>query len=245
MKLSGNTILITGGSEGIGFELAKTLQQENSVIICGRNENKLLKAKEKIPGITTIVSDVTVEEQRDHLISQAIATHPNLNVLVNNAGGRHITDMTDENDIADSLDVDFALNFFAPVSLCTKLLPHLRNQPSAAIVNVTTGLAFLPKTAYPFYCAAKAALHSYTMSLRLALCDTPVHVYEVLMPLVNTNFHKGKLPTTTRAMTQEEAAKRCIKGLTKDLDEIYIGKSSLARLISFISPKKGMVMINR
>ncbi len=245
MQLSGNTILITGGSEGIGFALAKALHRENKVIVCGRDGDKLARAKAELPGVVTLVCDLTRPEQREVLVSQVLERCPDLNVLMNNAGGRQVIDLLAGEATGTALKADFALNFFAPVSLCDRLLPHLRAQSTAAIVNVTSGLVYLPKTDYPFYCAAKAALHSYTQSLRRALRTTPVRVHEALLPLVKTNFHCGELPAAIRAMSAEKAALQCLSGLGRGKEEIHIGQASLARWMACVRPQKGMDMVNR
>ncbi len=245
MQLSGDTILITGGSEGIGFEFARALAPGNTIIICGRSEGKLARARAELPGVITEVCDVTDEAQRDDLVTRVLRTYPTCNVLVNNAGGRHRVDLLTGTGVAAALDADVALNFTAPAALCGKLLNHLQAQPRAAIVNISTGLVYLPKTVQPFYCAAKAALHSYTQSLRWALRGSSVRVFEVLMTLVDTNFHQGELPKTIRAMKAEEAARLSLRGISRDKEEIHIGKSALARLLSFAAHTKGMAIVNR
>lgn len=245
MQLSGNTILITGGSEGIGFELAKALVPENTVIICGRNENKLARAKAELPQILTEVCDVTDEIQRDALVKRVLNSHPRLNVLINNAGGRHRIDLLRGDGIEAALNYDTVLNFIAPASLCGKLIEHFQTQPKAAIVNISTGLVYLPKAVQPFYCTAKSALHSYTKSLRWALKGSSVRVFEVFMTLVDTNFHKGELPKTIRAMSAQEAARLTLKGIGRGAEEIHIGKAALARWIALAAPRKGMAFVNR
>lgn len=245
MHLTGNTILITGGSEGIGFELARILAPDNTVIICGRSEEKLARAKSILPQIRTEVCDVTNESQRDELIKRVLFRYTKLNVLVNNAGARHLVDLRTGDGVDTALDSDLALNFTGPVALCGKLLPHLQAQPLAAIVNISTGLVHLPKTVHPFYCAAKAALHSYTWSLRWATQGSSVRVFEALMTLVDTNFHKGELPGTIKAMHPREAARLTLKGIKRDKEDIYIGKSALVRWLAFAAPKKGMTILNR
>jgi len=245
MQLTGNTILITGGSEGIGFELAKALVPDNTVIICGRSEEKLAQAKTFLPQVATEVCDVTDEVQRDGLVRRVLRTHPKLNVLVNNAGSRHRVDLRTGDGVDSALNSDIALNFIAPAALCTKLLNHLQSQPHAAVVNISTGLVYLPKAIQPFYCAAKSALHSYTQSLRWALQGSSVRVFEVMMALVDTKFHQGELPGTIKAMHPREAARLTVEGIRQDKDEIHIGKAALARWVSFAAPGKGMEIINR
>lgn len=245
MQSNGNTVLITGGSEGIGFELAKALAPENTVIICGRSAEKLAKAQAELPGTITMTCDVTDAKQREDMISRILHAHPACNVLVNNAGGRRRIDIETGEGAEAALEFDTALNFTAPAWFCARLLPHLRIQLRSAIVNISTGLVYLPKTAYPFYCAAKAALHSYTQGLRWALRDSSVRVHEVLLPLVDTNFHQGELPATIPAMSAKEAARQTLAHLVRGREEIRIGKSGLARWLAFVAPKKGMAIVNR
>lgn len=244
MQLMDRTILITGGSEGIGFELAKALVPNNTVIICGRSQAKLAAAKQALPRVVTMACDVTEEVQLQALAAETLATYPKLSILINNAGGRQPIDVIGDRRLVSARNADLALNFTAPVAVCQHFMQHLRAQPSAAIVNVTTGLIYLPKAAYPFYCAAKAALHSYTLSLRWALRGTNLSVFEALMPLVDTNFHQGDLPKTTRAMSAKAAAEHCLKGIAADLFEIHVGKSKLMRWLALLVPQKGMAIIN-
>lgn len=166
MHLAGNTILITGGSSGIGFELARALVRDNAVIICGRSEEKLARAKSVLPRVSTHVCDVTEESQREDMVTRVLRSHPELNVLINNAGGRQRVDLLADDGVEAALHHDVALNFIAPASFCSKLLRHFQARPRASIVNISTGLVYLPKAVQPFYCAAKSALHSYTRSLR-------------------------------------------------------------------------------
>jgi uncharacterized oxidoreductase len=244
MQLSGNTILITGGSEGIGLELASQLAAENTVIVCGRSEDKLARAKTAVPNLITEVCDVTDAGQRQALVDSVLRRHPRFNVLINNAGGRQRVALASGDAALGAMNSDLALNFTAPVVLCQELLHHLRSQPRAAIVNVTTGLVHLPKAAQPFYCAAKAALHSYTWSLRWALRGSSVRVFEVFMTLVDTNFHQGALPKTTTAIAAGEAARLTLNGIRRDREDIAIKGASLARWLAFAAPGAGMAIVN-
>lgn len=247
MRLIDKTVLITGGSEGVGFELAKALLPANTVLVCGRSEAKLDRARAELPGLQVYACDVTSPDQRRTLRERVLAAHPGLDVIINNAGGRQRVDLASDSEaeIDDALRLDLALNFSAPVSLCAELLDQLRTRPEAAIVNVTTGLVYLPKAAQPFYCAAKAALRSYTRSLRWALRGTSVRVFEALLPLVATNFHQGDLPGTMPAMSAPEAARGVLRGVARDRSEIHVGKAGLARWIDFVAPRRGLKIINR
>jgi uncharacterized oxidoreductase len=247
MKLKGKTILITGGSEGVGLELARALIAGNTVIACARSAAKLERARAELPGLHTFVCDITDTGQRRTMVRDVLQAHRELDVLINNAGGRRRVNLAgDSSDVLDAaLQHDLALDFVAPAALCIELLEQLRSRPEAAIINVTTGLVYLPKASQPFYCAAKAALHSYTRSLRLALAASNVSVHEALLPLVATHFHQGELPTTIRALTASDAAGRILQGVAREYEEIHVGKAWLARWFEFFAPRHGMWIMNR
>jgi uncharacterized oxidoreductase len=188
MERSGNTILVTGGASGIGLALARRwADRGNEVIICGRREDKLAEAKAAIPVVHTRVCDVALPSERENLANWIKVEFPNLNVLVNNAGIQRQVDLTGGEDWT-STESEIAINLEAPIHLATLLYPHLASKPSAAIVNVTSGLSFVPLASVPVYCATKAALHSFTMSLRWQLRDTNVEVVEVIPPAVDTDL---------------------------------------------------------
>lgn len=244
MKLTGHTILITGGSEGIGFSMAQRLAPNNKVIICGRSEHKLARAKELCSDLYTETCDVTNEAQRRAMVERVLGLYPQLNILINNAGAKQHADVLRNEGVDAAMAQDMALNFTAPVALCTELLPHLRSRPKAAIVNMTTGLVYLAKAEQAFYCAAKAALHSYTQSLRWVLKDSMVEVFEIYLTLVDTNFHQGNLPKNIPAISPDEAARLALRGIGHGKREVYIGKASLARWLSVFAPDKGMRIVN-
>jgi uncharacterized oxidoreductase len=188
MNLSGNTILVTGGASGIGFALAERLQKAGSrVIICGRRADKLAEAKTKQPEFYTHVADVATPAGRDGLAQWAVREFPALNVIVNNAGIQRRMRLA-EAEPWEETHQEIAANLEAPIHLARLFLPHLLKQPRAAIMNVTSGLSFAPLVAVPVYCATKAALHSFTLSLRHQLKDTPVEVIEIIPPAVDTDL---------------------------------------------------------
>jgi len=245
MKLIGDTIFITGGSEGIGLALARALEPNNTVIICGRSQEKLKHAKRLCNGLHTEVCDVTDTAQRQAMVKRLLALFPTLNVLINNAGAKRTTNLENDEGLNAAMNHDMSLNFSAPAKLCSELLPHLRTQTNACIVNMTTGLVYLPKAKQAFYCAAKSALHSFTLSLAWALKESSVEVCEVSLPLVDTHFHQSKLPKNMQAMKPEEAANKALRGIRKGKSLVYVGKTLLAHCLSLIAPNAGMTIINR
>jgi uncharacterized oxidoreductase len=224
MKLSGNTILITGGATGIGLELAAALvARDNEVIICGRREDRLDAAKQREPKLHTRVADVRDSRA---LAGWVVEAFPSLNVLVNNAGLQHAFDFTSP-DFSKASD-EIAINLLAPIELSAMLLPHLSQQTNAAIINVTSGLAFAPIARMPIYCATKAALHSVTMSMRHQLRHTSVRVVEVIPPIVATELGVAHRPPqmNATAMTAETAARLTLEGLERDEYETALGEAA-------------------
>ena len=195
MQLTGNTVLVTGGGSGIGRGLAESfLKLGNQVIIAGRRQDFLDNTTRANPGIVSLNLDVSDPEAIQDFAARVTKEHPGLNVLINNAGI-----MKPENlqalpaGLADSEAV-ITTNLLGPVRLTAALLPHLRKQTHAAIINVSSGLAFVPLPVTPTYSATKAALHSYTLSLRVQLADTPVEVVEIIPPAVATELTPGRTP---------------------------------------------------
>lgn len=185
MSFTNRTILITGGNSGIGRALAEALQaQGNRVIVTGRNPESLAGTLAANPGMAGYALDVTDASAVDSFAAQVVADHPTLDTIILNAGIMETEDFT-----ADTISLDvalrtFATNLLAPMQLAAALLPHLRSQPQAALITVSSGLAFVPKAGNPAYSASKAAIHSWTQSLRHQLRATPVAVHEIAPPLV-------------------------------------------------------------
>lgn len=189
MKLSSNTVLITGGATGIGFAFAKAFKEAGSeVIICGRRENRLKEAAAKLPGIQTVVCDVASAEQRINLAEWTFANYPELNILINNAGVQKSLNLDDPMDVNRRANEEVQINFVAPVHLSSLFIPLLKNKNNAAIINVSSGLAFAPLAMYPVYSATKAAIHSFSLSLRHRLMPTGIKVFEIAPPLVQTEL---------------------------------------------------------
>lgn len=190
MKPTGNTILITGGTSGIGLALAQGLvAQGNTVIIAGRRKALLDQAAAATPGLLTLALDVGDLDALPAVAADLTARYPALNVLINNAGIMVAEDILSAPDGTASSTI--TTNLLAPIQLTAALLPHLRQQQTATVVNVTSGLSFVPLAATPTYSATKAALHSYTQSLRHQLRGTSVQVLELAPPAVQTDLMPG------------------------------------------------------
>ncbi|HEY6978446.1 MAG TPA: SDR family oxidoreductase, partial [Chitinophagaceae bacterium] len=184
----GNTILITGGTSGIGLAFAKEfVQLQNEVIICGRRENRLTAIKEKFPGIITRVCDIATAAEREALASWVLENYPGINMLINNAGIQLKIDLTNKIDI-DQVRQEVETNFIAPVHLTSLFAQQLKQKDEAAIINISSGLAFTPMASVAVYGATKAAIHSITLSLRYQLRNTPVKVFEIAPPAVDTEL---------------------------------------------------------
>ena len=244
LKLQDNTILITGGGSGIGLELTKTLlRMGNTIIICGRSENKLQMVKNDIPQVHTIQCDVSDHIQCEKLYSQVTSEHPRLNILINNAVIVNYLKIQDKDYTAALVDQEIQTNFVGPVGLIKLFLAHLSRQKNSAIINMTTGLVYAPHADMPGYCASKAALHSYTQSLRLQLKDNPIKIIEVMMTAVDTNFHDGgHVPDIT--ISTKKAVALMLKGLQKSKNEIKIGKVKLLSLLCRIAPDFSLNKVN-
>lgn len=188
MDLASNTVLITGGASGIGFALAERfLQAGSDVIICGRRADRLRAVQEKHPALTTRVCDLAEESERLALCRWVVAEFPRLNILVNNAGIQRCLSLT-QPETWQETHLEIAINFEAPAHLTTLLVPHLLTRPRPAIINVTSGLGFVPLARVPVYSATKAALRSLTLSLRHQLARTPIQIVEIVPPAVNTDL---------------------------------------------------------
>ena len=191
MKTTGNTILVTGGGSGIGLALAQRWHDAgNTVIVTGRNAAKLEAAIAGRANMSAAQLDVTDADAIAAFAKDIVAKHPNLNVLVNNAGIMGTEDASAKRDLAEA-EATVVTNILGPIRLTDALVDHLAAQPDAAIVNVTSGLAFVPLPKAPTYSATKAAMHSYTVSLR-AQFEGRVEVIELAPPAVRTDLTPGQ-----------------------------------------------------
>jgi uncharacterized oxidoreductase len=199
MNIKGNTILITGGGSGIGRGLAEAFHAlGNKVIIAGRRAKALEETTNANPGMASVVLNIDNAEQVRDFAAEVTALHPNLNVVINNAGIARMEDVK-AGLVADA-EAIVATNILGPIRLTAALMPHLLKQPHATIINVSSGLAFVPFPVGPTYSASKAALHSYTVVLRWQLRDTAVEVKEIIPPYVQTELGGERQASDPRAM---------------------------------------------
>ncbi len=250
MKISDNTILITGGTSGIGFELAaQLLALGNKVIVTGRSQSNLDSARKRLPGIHTIQSDVSDPAAIARLYQQVVAEFPSLNVLINNAGiMRKINLNTFGSDLQD-ITREVEINLNGSIRMVMQFLPHLKMQKRAAIVNVSTGLAFVPLPISPVYCATKAAIHSFTLSLRIQLKNTNISVFELAPPLTETPLFKDDFSAEdfegVKVMDVKTLAEEAIDGIEKDHVEIRPGLSNMLKIMNRVAPNFILKQLSR
>ena len=233
------TVLITGGTSGIGLELARQLLgRGNTVVVTGRDQGKLDAATTAMPGLEVFRGDASDPEAIATLHADVLAPFPTLDTLVNNAGIMRNLKLTENRSLQD-ITREIASNLSGPVQMIQQFLPHLLTRPSALIVNVSSGLAFLPFPAAPIYCATKAALHSYTQSLRVQLQSTGVTVVELAPPGTETPLFRGEFEREVKgekAMDPKELVRRAIVGIERGKLEIRPGVANALRIMSRVAP---------
>jgi len=236
--MQSRTILITGGTSGIGRELARQLlPRGNTVIVTGRDLEKLDATKRALPGVHVFQSDVSDPAAIKALHDSVVAQFPALDVLVNNAGIMRNLDINRDRDLFD-VTREIEINLAGPVRMVQQFLPHLRTRPQAAIVNVSSGLAFVPLPLSPIYCATKAAIHSFSQSLRIQLASTSVAVIELAPPGVETPLFRDEFPEfgDQKGMDVTVLATRAIAGIEAGKLEIRPGLSNVLKAMSRVAP---------
>lgn len=243
MKLTENTVLITGGSSGIGLETARYLAQNgNTVIICGRSKDKLEQAKKRIPSLHTFQCDISVESECEKLFNWVKKSFPDCNVVINNAALVHKTNFLSDDQMINKAELEIRTNYLGPVTLTKLFVPMLEQIPDSKIIFISTGLVYAPKAAYPIYCSTKAALHSFVQTLRIQMKAGKVGIVEVFMPAVDTPFHEGNPPKI--AITAEKAVDEMMEGLRKEEAEIKVAGAKLIYRISRIALSFALKKIN-
>jgi uncharacterized oxidoreductase len=247
MKLSGNTILITGGTSGIGLELTRQFHRDNTVIITGRDLEKLTQARATLGGVTCIQSDVSDPAAIAALFEKVTREFPALNVLINNAGIMRKINLHDGTADLSDLTREIDINLNGPIRMVTRFLPHLKKQAAPAIINVSSGLAFVPFPLSPIYSATKAGLHAFTQTLRVQMRGTNVEIFELAPPGTETPLFRGDFDETDlggmSGMDVVKMTKATLRGLEKDVLEIRPGLSNVLKLLSRVAPGFGLNML--
>jgi uncharacterized oxidoreductase len=201
MKLTGNTILITGGGSGIGRGLAEAFQAlGNTVIIAGRRQQALDATVAANPGMRSAQLDIDSAEAMRSFGAKMAKEYPALNVVIHNAGIMRLENLLEQPEDLTDAEAIITTNLLGPIRLTAALLPQLKKQPAAAIVTVSSGLAYLPRATTPTYCATKAAIHSYSLTLRYQLKGTKIEVLELVPPYVQTELMGDAQAKDPRAM---------------------------------------------
>ncbi|WP_407309496.1 SDR family oxidoreductase [Desulfosporosinus sp. SB140] len=229
MKTSGKTVLITGGGSGIGLALAERFYKAgNKVIICGRRKDRLQEAKERFPNLYTVVCDLTNEADRQSLFNIVVNEFPDMDVLVNNAGIQQRVNLHSLSADWSYYHQEIVANLEAPIHLTMLFLPHLMNKQEGTVINVSSNLGVTPAAWVPIYSATKAAMHSFTMSLRLQLADTNVNIVEVMPTAINTDL--GGVGLHTFGVPVDEFADAVFAGFENGYMEIgYAGSEKTIR----------------
>ena len=235
MRMDGNTVLITGGATGIGLSMAKFfISRGNKVIICGRREDRLARAAEELRGIHTIRCDVSDPGERNELLGQMNENFPEVNILINNAGVQRDIDLTKRIPDADGDEV--RINLEAPICLSALFTPLLSGKDNAAIVNVTSGLAFMVERAagMPIYCATKAGLHAFSIAQRIQLAPLGIRVVEVIPPMVESELNtegrrKRNALRSPFMMSSDEFVEKAFAKMEQGMDEIRLERNQEAK----------------
>jgi uncharacterized oxidoreductase len=230
VKIKGNTVLITGGASGIGLALAEAFIREgNEVAICGRTQSRLDEARARLPQLHTVACDIAGEKGRKYLFDWVTANFGNINILVNNAGIQNVIDFTKGPAQLLEGESEIDTNLAAPIYLSARVIPILLERKEAAIINVSSQLAFVPLAFIPVYCATKAALHSFTLSLRHQLRETSIKVFELMPPRVDTDLGKGPRRdggNMPHAIPTGQVVETTMDALKSDKFEIPVGTAN-------------------
>lgn len=245
MQTAGKVVLITGGGSGIGMETARLfVQKGNQVIITGRSKEKLEKAAAQIGAAGYFSCDVTSEQDVQALLQYITAQYGKLDFLMNNAGLSYLHQLHDDTETFLNASREMTTNYLAAVNITAKFLPLLKAQPEAGIINMSSITGFVPAFTLPTYSASKAALHSYSQSLRHSLAQaTNIKVFEVMPSLVDTEFTRD-IPTKEK-ITPEEVATATLDGIENDLYEIHVGTTGALHQHFFSQAEQAFKTLNR
>jgi uncharacterized oxidoreductase len=234
MQTTGHIALVTGGGSGIGLALARALAaHSNTVVIGGRDQHKLERASTEVPALHTIHLDITDEASTRAALADIAARFGGLTMLVNNAGVAHPYRFSDHPGVAEHVADEVTTNLLGTLRVTRLALPLLQRQPAAAIVTLSSVLAYVAVPNLPVYAATKAALHSFSRSLRAQLHDTPVRVFDVLPPLVDTHL---AAPLPGAKIAPEAVADAILDGIAADRYELNIARAKLVARLSRLAP---------
>jgi len=239
MELKNSTILITGGTSGIGLELVKQLTEQGAnIIVTGRNPEALDATQKQFPNVHAVRSDVSNPQEIEQLYSDVTQQFPGLNIIINNAGLMRLIDLQDSTQDLETINREIATNLSGTIQVVHRFLPHLLKKRSAAIVNVSSAIAFMSYSSAPVYSASKAGVHAYTQALRLQLEDTNVKVFEMIPPGVNTNLQNDWVvkPNPRMMMDADKMVRVAIKRLLSDKEELRPFLVGVIKVASRLAP---------
>jgi uncharacterized oxidoreductase len=248
MELKNSTVLITGGTSGIGLEFVKQLTQHGvNIIITGRDVAKLEQAKKQFPQIHTFQSDVSNPKDIEQLYQQVTKQFPQINIIINNAGIMRNMDLQDTSMSLEDITREIDTNLSGTIRMVHQFLPHLKTKKDAAIINVSSGLAFVPFSISPVYSATKSGVHAYTQTLRLQLKNTKIKVFELAPPGTETplmdNFEG--IVDSNQNMKVDKMVSIAIKGILNDKLEIRPGLSNVLKIMSRLAPNFIAAMLDK
>lgn len=233
MKLKNKRIVITGGTSGIGYEIAKTLSIENEVIVISRNSAKLEKLSQELEGVITFHADLSKIDDVEMVADAIVKRFDSLDVLINNAAIQNTPTFLDDNFSYKNISREVTVNFTSICCLTYLLLPLLIHENETTILNVNSGLALAPKTTSAIYCSTKGALNIFSQSLRYQLEDTNIHVQQAFLELVDTEMTKGR---GKKKMSAKSAALKIIYGIEHHIVDHDFGKVKLLRMMLRLAP---------
>ncbi len=250
MNLTGNTIFITGGATGIGRALAAALlAQGNTVVVCGRRAELLAEAQAALPGLHTRVADLRTEAARVALAQWITREFPKLNIVINNAGiQRELAVAAPDAATRFAYENEIETNLTAPIHLTLLLLPHLLQQQTAAVMNISSGLGYVPLAIMPVYCATKAALQSFTRSLRYQLKKTTVRVFDLAPPIVDTDLDQGARAARgqkSRGISAEKVAEAALSAFRHNRYDVAVMPAAILRVVARLMPNRIFAIFNR
>lgn len=239
MKLARKTIVVTGGSSGLGLELCRQLvARGNTVLAVGRNATKLSAIRSEVSGLLTFAADIADPAQRVGLLDHVRSELPACDMLINNAGIMRSADFS-RSDAGEEAGAEIAVNLLAPIQLIAMFVPLLRGRPDACIVNVSSGLAYAPFPLAPVYSATKAALHSFSQSLRIQLQTNGIRVVEIIPPTLDTPMISDEFRAAMRGQrmeTVQRVASSALRRIEAGDTEIALGGSAMLRVLSRVAP---------